>query len=76
LSLSVSIWIAGSLIAMAYGEVLLGYILLGLVPLAIAGALLGHFAIRRRYPTLRETQLVSSIVQQELDRRTKDASIF
>jgi hypothetical protein len=76
LGLSVSLWVAGALLAMAYGELLLGYILLGLVPLAVGGALLGHFAIHRRYPTLRETQLVSSIVQQELDRRKKDASIF
>ncbi len=76
IGISVSVWIAASLVAMAYGENLLGYLLLGLVPLALIGALLGHFSIRRRYPTLRETQLVSSIVQQELDWRKKDASIL
>jgi len=76
LGLSISVWIAGALLALAYGEVLLGYILLGMVPLAIVGALIGQLVIRRRYPTLRETQLVCSIVQQELDRRKKDASIF
>lgn len=73
---SISFWIAASFIAAACDADLLSFILVGMVPISLFGVLLGHFYLRRRYPVYRDIHLIVSIIQQELDRRKKDASIF
>lgn len=73
---SVSFWIAAAFVAGALKAQVWGFVFLGMVPISLLLALGGHFYLRRRYPTYRNSHLVASIIQQELDRRKKDASIF
>jgi apolipoprotein N-acyltransferase len=73
---SVSFWIATSFIAAACHARLLSFLLLTMVPISLLLALGGHFYLRRMFPAYRNIHLVASIIQQELDRRKKDASIF
>lgn len=73
---SVSLWIAASFIAAACHARLLSFLLLAMVPVSLLLALGGHFYLRRTFPAYRNIHLVASIIQQELDRRKKDASIF
>lgn len=73
---SISFWIAASVIASANEAHTLSNILLGMVPASLLIAVVGHTMLRYRYPSLRDNQIIASIVQQELDRRKKDASIF
>lgn len=73
---SISLWIAAAFLAAAFEYRILSFVFLTLVPLSLLFALTGHFLLRRRFPAFREIHLVASIIQQELDRRKKDASIF
>jgi hypothetical protein len=73
---SVSIWLATSFLAAAFEARLLSFLLLALVPVSLLVALLGHYFLRQHFPAFRDVHLVASIIQQELDRRKKDASIF
>lgn len=73
---SVSFWIATSFIAAACQAQLISFLLLAMVPVSLLLALGGHFYLRHRFPAYRNIHLVASIIQQELDRRKKDASIF
>ncbi|MGH1434822.1 MAG: hypothetical protein ACRBG0_10215 [Lewinella sp.] len=73
---SVSFWIAVAFIAAACHAQLLSFLLLAMVPVSLLLALGGHFYLRRTFPVYRNIHLVASIIQQELDRRKKDASIF
>ena len=73
---SVSFWIATAFIAAACQAQLVSFILLAMVPVSLLLALAGHFYLRRMFPAYRNIHLVASIIQQELDRRKKDASIF
>lgn len=76
LGFSVSFWIAASFLAAASEASVLSLILLTLVPVSLLSVLFGHFYLSRRYPAHRDIHLVASIIEQELDRRKKDASIF
>lgn len=76
LGFSVSFWIAASFLAAAGNAGTLSLALLTLVPLSLLAVLCGHFYLRNRYPVHRDFHLVVSIIEQELDRRKKDASIF
>lgn len=76
LGFSVSFWIAASFLAAASDAGYLSYILLSLVPISLLVVLFGHLYLSRRYPAHRDIHLVASIIEQELDRRKKDASIF
>ena len=73
---SVSVWIAAFFLAAASDASLLSWLLLMLVPISLLSVLFGHFYLSRRYPAHRDIHLVASIIEQELDRRKKDASIF
>jgi hypothetical protein len=73
---SISLCIGAAFLAAAAGAKPLSMIFLAGVPLAIGLLVLGHFLLRRYYPTYRHTHLLASIIQQELDRRRKDASIY
>ncbi len=76
LGFSISFWIAASFLAAASHASHLSLALLTLVPISLLVVLAGHVYIRRRYPVHRDVHLVVSIIEQELDRRKKDASIF
>jgi hypothetical protein len=73
---SISLWIAVAFLAAAFDYRILSFIFLAMVPMSLLFALIGHFLLRKRFPAFREIHLVGSIIQQELDRRKKDASIF
>ena len=76
LGFSVSFWIAASFLAAASNASTLSLLMLTLVPVSLLSVLFGHLYLSRRYPAHRDTHLVVSIIEQELDRRKKDASIF
>lgn len=76
LGFSVSFWIAASFLAAASEAKGLSLTLLALVPVSLLVVLFGHFYLSRRYPAHRDIHLVASIIEQELERRKKDASIF
>ena len=76
LGFSISFWIAASFLAAAGNSSTLSFALLTLVPISLLAVLFGHFYLSRRYPAHRDIHLVVSIIEQELDRRKKDASIF
>ena len=73
---SISLWIGAGFLSMVTGFTTLGYIFFGLVPLAITASLLGQLYVRRKYNVTTHAQELTRIIQQELDRRRKDASIF
>jgi len=73
---SVSFWIAASFIAAACQAQVTSFFFLAMVPFSLLLALGGHFYLRQMFPAYRNIHLVASIIQQELDRRKKDASIF
>ena len=73
---SISFWIAAAFVAGALSAHAWGFFFLAMVPVSLASALLGHFYLRRRFPSYHNSHVVTSIIQQELDRRKKDASIF
>lgn len=73
---SISVWIGSSFLAAALGAQLLSFLFLAGAPLCLTIALMGHLLLRYRFPTYLQSHLVASIIQQELDRRRKDASIY
>ncbi|MEZ4985807.1 MAG: hypothetical protein R2795_12370 [Saprospiraceae bacterium] len=73
---SISLWIAGAFLCAAFDQPLYSYLFLLLVPTSLLSAILGHYYLRNRYPAFRDVQLIASIIQQELERRKKDASIY
>ncbi len=73
---SISVWIGASFLAAALGGRLLSFVLLAIAPFCMMVALIGQLLLRYYYPTYRQSHLVASIIQQELDRRRKDASIY
>lgn len=73
---SISLCIGASFLAAAVGAKSFSLLFLTGVPVAGALLLVGHLALRRSFPTYRHSHLLASIIQQELDRRRKDASIF
>lgn len=73
---SIPLWTALAIIAAAFELQLLSIGLLALIPVSLLAAVLGHTWLRRSFPVFRDIHLVASIIQQELERRRKDASIF
>ncbi|MEM1217120.1 MAG: hypothetical protein AAGJ82_15605 [Bacteroidota bacterium] len=73
---SIPVWTALAIIAAAFEWQLFSISFLSLVPLSLLAAVLGHSWLRRTFPVFRDIHLVTSIIQQELERRRKDASIY
>lgn len=73
---SISIWIAMSFLAVALGYEALSYLFLAMIPFCVLLLVGGHFFMRRRCRPQRDGETIGLIIQNELERRRKDASIF
>lgn len=73
---SISFWIGAAFLCAASGLTLLSSIFLCLAPLALIVAIMGHWYLRRKYKAYPYARDIAGVIQQELDRRRKDASIF
>ncbi len=73
---SISLWIGSAFLAAAAGFNLLATFLLCLAPLALAVTIAGHIHLRKKYRAFRYSRDIAHMIQQELERRRKDASIF
>lgn len=73
---SISLWIGAGFLCAALGYLAWGYIFLALIPTSCLLLISGHIYLRRKYRTHRHGAIIANIIQQELERRRKDASIF
>lgn len=73
--LTIPCWIGLFFLANAFGSHSLARYLLCGVPVAIVVFFAGSAYIRHRFRNCRYANLIRSIIQQELERRRKDASI-
>ncbi len=69
IAFSIALWLAGSIFSSAIGVPILSYIFLAAIPVSLLFALIGHLILQNRYPGLRDSHLLVSIVQQELEQR-------
>ena len=69
IAFSIALWLAGSILSSAIGVPILSYIFLAAIPISLLFALIGHLILQNRYPGLRDSHLLVSIVQQELEQR-------
>lgn len=69
LALSVVFWLAASILSSALGVSTLSYVFLAAIPISLICLLVGHMLIQSRYPGLKDSHLLASIVQQELEQR-------
>lgn len=72
---SIPFWVCGYFLANAFGWHATGQFFFYMIPLAIALFATGNLYCRFRYRNCRHANLIRSIIQQELERRRKDASI-
>ncbi len=72
----ISLWIGASFLSAALGYLALGYLFLAMIPASCLLLIAGHFYLRIKYRTHRHAPAIANIIQQELERRRKDASIF
>lgn len=72
---SIPIWVCAYFLANAFGWHLTAYIFFFLIPLSGLIFATGNIYCRYRYRNCRHANLIRSIIQQELERRRKDASI-
>ena len=76
LGLGISMSMLASLLMGIMDAPLLSYIFLSFVPLFLLFGLVGHLIIQNRYPNLGDSDLIASIIQQELEWRKKDKLLF
>ncbi len=69
IAFSIALWLAGSIFSSAMGIPVLSYIFLAAIPVSLLCVLVGHLVIQNRYPGLKNSHLLASIVQQELEQR-------
>lgn len=72
---SVPLWVCCFFLSNAFGWHAVGRIFLYLIPMAFVTFSAGNIYCRYRYRSCRHANLIRSIIQQELERRRKDASI-
>lgn len=72
---SIPIWVCAYFLANAFGWHLTANIFFVLIPLSGLIFATGNIYCRYRYRNCRHANLIRSIIQQELERRRKDASI-
>ena len=72
---SIPIWVCAYFLANAFGWHLTANIFFFLIPLSGLIFATGNIYCRYRYRNCRHANLIRSIIQQELERRRKDASI-
>lgn len=77
IAISISLCIGTSLVFSTIEKALVwSYTFLCLVPVAIIYVSVMYAQLQKRYPNLRKSHLIASIIQQELERRKTDASIY
>lgn len=72
---SIPIWFCAYLLSGALDSIIVGHFFLYLMPITAAIFAVGNIYSRYHYRNCRHANLIRSIIQQELERRRKDASI-
>ena len=72
---SIPLWVCIYFLANAFGSHTIAQIFLYFIPISLVAFASGTFYSRYHFQNCRHANLIRSIIQQELERRRKDASI-
>lgn len=73
---STTLWIAFCFLFQSLDYSIGVYATLFMVPFSIIGFTVGNIILNKRFKAVRDANLVEKIINEELDRRRKDASIY